>query len=102
MRQLLSAGAILVLLMASLTAMTAITPLTSPAFAGSGKTAHDFSFRAADGGQINMSQFAGKAVLVVNTASQCNFVKQYGPLQALYEKYRDRGQPDVTCVYHFF
>lgn len=85
MRQLLSAVAIMALLMAGLTAMT------SPAAADSGKTAHAFSFRAADGGEINMSEFAGKAVLVVNTASQCNFVKQYGPLQALYEKYRDRG-----------
>ncbi len=54
-------------------------------------SAHDFSFPAATGGTIDLAQYAGKAVLVVNTASQCGFTKQYGPLQALYEMYRDRG-----------
>ena len=43
------------------------------------------------GGTIDLGQYAGKVVLVVNTASQCSFTKQYGPLQALYETYRDRG-----------
>lgn len=52
--------------------------------------AHSFSFKTAEG-QLNFSDFAGKAVLVVNTASQCSFTKQYGPLQTLYEKYEDKG-----------
>lgn len=54
-------------------------------------TAHDFSFPAIDGGTIRLDAFAGKAVLVVNTASECGFTPQYEGLQALWERYRDRG-----------
>ena len=57
----------------------------------SSATAHDFSFTAIDGTELPLSDFKGKTVLVVNTASQCSFTKQYGPLQALYEEYKDRG-----------
>ena len=54
------------------------------------QNAHDFGFNTAEG-RINLADYSGKAVLVVNTASQCSFTRQYGPLQALYEKYEDRG-----------
>ena len=54
-------------------------------------SAHDFSFTAIDGTELPLSDFKGKTVLVVNTASQCSFTKQYGPLQTLYEEYKDRG-----------
>jgi len=57
----------------------------------SSTSAHDFSFTAIDGTEMPLSDFKGKTVLVVNTASQCNFTKQYGPLQSLYEEYKDRG-----------
>ena len=36
-------------------------------------TAHDFEFKAIDGGRLALSQFAGKVILVVNTASRCGF-----------------------------
>tara|TARA_B110000238_G_scaffold154168_1_gene166558 strand:- start:113 stop:625 length:513 start_codon:yes stop_codon:yes gene_type:complete len=40
---------------------------------------------------INLSEFKGKTVLLVNVASKCGFTKQYTGLQTLYEKYKDKG-----------
>lgn len=54
-------------------------------------TAHAFSFTAIDGGPMPMHGFAGKAVLVVNTASLCGFTDQYAGLQSLWERYKDGG-----------
>ena len=54
-------------------------------------TAHDFVFTGIDGQELPLGQFAGKAVLVVNTASFCGFTRQYEGLQALWERYRERG-----------
>lgn len=53
--------------------------------------AHAFSFTDIDGAPMPLSQFAGKAVLIVNTASRCGFTGQYAGLQTLWERYRDRG-----------
>ena len=54
-------------------------------------SAWSFSFIAIDGQPLPLSRFQGRAVLVVNTASQCGFTPQYQGLQSLYRKYRDRG-----------
>ncbi|WP_082029509.1 glutathione peroxidase [Tateyamaria sp. ANG-S1] len=51
----------------------------------------DVSFPSIDGGTLEMSDWAGQPVLVVNTASQCAFTRQYEDLQVLYDTYRDRG-----------
>lgn len=53
--------------------------------------AHAFSFTAIEGGPMPMAQFAGRAVLLVNTASFCGFTPQFDGLQALWARYRDRG-----------
>ena len=53
--------------------------------------AHDFAFRAIDGGDLPLARFKGSAVMIVNTASQCGFTKQYANLQELWQRYRDRG-----------
>ncbi len=54
-------------------------------------TAHDFSFRSIDGGALPMTQFKGKAVLVVNVASQCGLTPQYEGLEKLWREKRDKG-----------
>lgn len=51
----------------------------------------DFTFQDMSGNEINLGDYHGKAVLIVNTASQCGFTKQYGGLQSLWERYRERG-----------
>ncbi|MFZ5965106.1 glutathione peroxidase [Thalassococcus sp. BH17M4-6] len=50
-----------------------------------------FTFDSIDGGTIDSADWAGKPVLVVNTASRCGFTPQYDGLQALYDQYKDQG-----------
>ncbi|MQX36677.1 glutathione peroxidase [Roseospira navarrensis] len=71
--------------------LSAGTPQQAGAASPATPSAHDFTFTSIDGEPLPMEQFAGKAVLVVNTASRCGFTKQYDGLQAVWEKYRDRG-----------
>lgn len=53
--------------------------------------AYLFSFTSIDGQPLPLMNYAGQVILVVNTASQCGFTEQYKDLQALYERYKDRG-----------
>jgi len=53
--------------------------------------AYQFTFTSIDGKPMPMSEFKGKTVLVVNTASQCGFTPQYSALEAVYKKYKDKG-----------
>lgn len=55
------------------------------------RSAHELEFTSIDGEPLPLSGFAGRAVLVVNTASLCGFTYQYEALQALWQGYRERG-----------
>ncbi len=54
-------------------------------------SAYDFTFQAIDGEPLPLATFKGKAVLIVNTASQCGFTPQYKGLEALYDRYGPNG-----------
>ena len=51
---------------------------------------YDFKLNSIDGKEIDFSQFKGKKVLLVNTASACGYTPQYADLQQLHEKYGDK------------
>ena len=51
----------------------------------------DLPVRAADGSEIDLSQWKGQVLLIVNVASKCGFTPQYAGLEALQRKYQDRG-----------
>jgi len=54
------------------------------------KSIYDFKVTALDGSIIDFSQFKGKKILIVNTASRCGYTPQYKALEQLYERYKDK------------
>ncbi|WP_322753851.1 glutathione peroxidase [Frankia sp. Cas3] len=54
-------------------------------------TIHDFTVTTGDGAPRSLSDYAGRAVLIVNVASKCGLTPQYEGLEALYRDTRDRG-----------
>jgi glutathione peroxidase len=54
-------------------------------------TAYDFEAKSLDGKPVQLHDFQGKALLIVNTASKCGFTPQYQGLEEIYQRFRDRG-----------
>lgn len=55
------------------------------------KSVYEFSMKNIDGQDVKLNTYKGKVVMIVNTASKCGLTPQYEGLQALYDKYKDRG-----------
>ena len=52
---------------------------------------YDFTVKTRDGGEKSLSDYSGKVLLIVNTATACGFTPQYADLQAIYEALADKG-----------
>ncbi|MGN6627450.1 MAG: glutathione peroxidase, partial [Tepidisphaeraceae bacterium] len=50
-----------------------------------------FTMKDIDGHDVNLADYKGKVVMIVNVASRCGFTPQYKGLEAIYEKYKDKG-----------
>ena len=60
---------------------------------------YDYSITTGKGDVLNLADYKGKVILVVNTATGCGFTPQYKDLEEMYEKYHDRGFEilDIPC-----
>src|ERR1700686_578975 len=76
------------------------TVLAEPAM--SRITAYAFSFPALAGGDIRLADYAGRPLLVINTASLCGYTPQYGGLQELWSQFHDRGLMMISRAYNDF
>ena len=61
------------------------------ALIGAEKNVYDYTLNTIDGQPAPLSAYKGKVVMLVNVASRCGFTPQYTALEAIYEKYKDRG-----------
>jgi len=71
--------------------LTSIQAGDSPAKGGKSPLIYDFALKSIDGNAVKLDQFRGKALLLVNVASQCGYTPQYEGLQEIYSKYKDKG-----------
>jgi glutathione peroxidase len=54
-----------------------------------GESVYEFKLNSITGEEVNMADFEGKVLLIVNTASECGFTRQYEGLQKLHDKYKE-------------
>ncbi len=57
----------------------------------SAQSIYDIKVKDMDGKEVSMSEYKGKVLLIVNTATKCGFTPQYEELQELYDKFKDKG-----------
>ena len=64
------------------------------------KTVYDFTVKDRMGNDVSLSEYKGKVLLIVNTATGCGFTPHYEPLEAMYKDLRDKGFEilDFPCI----
>lgn len=67
------------------------TALLALTLTGAPMSVYDFSMKTIDGKDVSLSQYKGKALMIVNTASQCGYTPQYKGLEELYQAYKAKG-----------
>jgi glutathione peroxidase len=72
-------------------ALPVLAPAKARATTMNRVTAYAFTFLSLDGGEIALAFYAGRPMLIVNTASQCGYTPQYAGLQTLWTRFCDRG-----------
>ena len=55
------------------------------------KTVYDFTVKDMQGNDVSLSEYQGKVLLIVNTATGCGFTPHYDPLEAMYKEFREKG-----------
>ena len=55
------------------------------------KTVYDFTVKDRKGNDVSLSEYAGKVLLIVNTATGCGFTPHYDPLEAMYKEFKEQG-----------
>lgn len=55
------------------------------------ESVYEFSVKDINGKDVNLSEYKGKVLLIVNVASKCGYTRQYSGLQKIYDKYKDKG-----------
>ncbi len=71
-------------LVAAIAAFTMATTISA-------QSVYDFKVKDMDGKEVSLSEYKGKVLLIVNTATKCGFTPQYEELQEMYEKFKDKG-----------
>ena len=73
--------------------------ITGTAGKGREMNIYDYKVTAADGSEVSLSDFQGKVIMVVNTATGCGFTPHYAPIEKMYEDFHEKGFEviDVPC-----
>ena len=82
---------IITLLMLAAAVMGSSTLALAQNEAAAGKNVYQFCVKGENGQNVSLEKYAGKALLIVNTATKCGFTPQYEELESLYQDYKDKG-----------